>query len=1332
MTFCICLRQILFIFASLNVLYLSVFIAECECKTEQTQGLVNIPVGENFTIKCFSSDKNSTWKFKEKIFDLNTRSSVSTERNDNNTNEISERQELYQITLFISNIQISDEGLYTCESIETGLITKIFIQPYLIPQIRKVNGLKVKQKIGNPVKFFCVIEIYPQNVTLQKQLKWLKDENVFDFLDQSSNIEKINVTHVNFTLELTEVYKKENGSYACVIYASNGEEITRKNIALLVMDEPKVNIEYVKAVGADKIYLNWTVNNGNDPVQKYFIQYLQEGNPELRYYKDIIGGGNTSYVLENFFPNTSYILRISAKNSIGNGDAFQYPFPVRTLERDPIFIPKVKTTGSTASTITIGWDPPPLDLIPYVQYYELVVSEAGDVPKIVEEAVYQQNSRNLPYMFDNLKTATEYEFKVRACCDLTKLCGPWSDIVNGTTMDGIASKPTNLKVLCINNNVSKINTVDIAWMHPEKPNGKVISYQIQLEGVATYKLNGKTHNETWGPKIRRIDEPNYHTTYDGVVPNTNYTVTVSAITRHRKTGESAIGKCTMPVSVPESISRIMWTKVRINSEKCVLKAFIPRVSERNGPICCYRLYLIRMKNNNAELPPPSKLNISNYHEVHGTNNTMGGVYLAEMFSGNNFKSEIFLGDGKRYFEHDGLKADDMDKDCNQCVDERLYSETTLLNLPAFNTISLNYSVANDNDGNMGTNLTDEASQILSTKKSSNFKVLNGNGENYGSTASNERVGYKGAYDVYDGEIDMNSNYTGYLEVIVRNETSVLRAYSNYFEVITPGISEEQLFIQDDVAAILNIVILFLAILIGIVLVFSLILCFVYRVNTKNTGSTEEVISLRDSLSRVLFGGRSNNHRHFIGTANGKVADIGPIHKSDLYMAYKNRHKDTDYGFLREYEMLPNRFSDRTTKNSDLKENGPKNRYPDIKAYDQTRVKLSQINGIHGSDYINANFVIGYKERKKFICAQGPMDSTINDFWRMIWEQHLEIIVMLTNLEEYNKTKCSKYWPEKIMDVKQYGDITVKFVSEKKNGDYLVRSLDIYKRNSVNEEEEESRQITQYHYLVWKDFMAPEHPQALIKFIRHINAVYSVQRGPILVHCSAGVGRTGTLVALDSLLQQLEEESQVSIFNTVCDLRHQRNFLVQSLKQYIFLYRALLDTAHLGITEINAVGLSSAIENLKSKAEDGREKCKLEIEFEKLQTINDETNKSCSVGSSEHNLLKNRSELIGEGTRRCPRYWADDEIQFEHILVKYMQSESCPYYTRREFNVTNCKINDTIHVTQFQYNGWPTVEGEVPEVCRGIIELVDQALSHHSKEKNIEVLYLLLCTIRVPT
>lgn len=577
-------------------------------------------------------------------------------------------QEVYEVALTIINVQISDEGIYTCESNENVLIQKYFLQPLLTPKIVDANGQKVKQKSGNPVKLYCVIEIFPQNDTIQKQLKWLKDENAFTFLDKSSSIDYVNSTHVNYTLELAEVYKKENGSYACVIYALNGDEISRNNIALLVMDLPKVSIDYVKAVGASKIYLNWTLNDGNDPVQKYFIQYSQEGSNDFEYYKDVIGGGNTSYVLENFLPNTSYVLRMSAKNSIGSGTPFQYPLAVQTLEKDPIFIPKVKTTGSTSSTITIGWDPPLLKLIPYVQYYELVVSEAGEIPKIVEETVYQQNSRNLPYMFDNLKTATEYEFKVRACSDLTKLCGPWSEIVNGTTMDGISSHPTNLKVTCIHNNMSNINTVSIAWAPPEKPNGKVVSYVIQLEGVALYNLNGQTQSITWGPKIRRMDELHHQTSYDGVVSNTNYTVSVSAITRHRKNGEPAIAKCVMPVSVPDVISRVVWTKVRVNEDKCVFKVLIPRVSERNGPICCYRLYLIRMKYSNAELPPPSRLNVSTYHEVHSANNSIGGVYLAEMFPGNNFKPEIFLGDGKRYFENSGYSAKDMDNYCLKCIE----------------------------------------------------------------------------------------------------------------------------------------------------------------------------------------------------------------------------------------------------------------------------------------------------------------------------------------------------------------------------------------------------------------------------------------------------------------------------------------------------------------------------------------------------------------------------------------------------------------------------------------------------------------------------------------
>lgn len=202
-----------------------------------------------------------------------------------------------------------------------------------------------------------------------------------------------------------------------------------------------------------------------------------------------------------------------------------------------------------------------------------------------------------------------------------------------------------------------------------------------------------------------------------------------------------------------------------------------------------------------------------------------------------------------------------------------------------------------------------------------------------------------------------------------------------------------------------------------------------------------------NYSRAFCHGRSSNnqHRHLITTANlAKPPDLPPISRVDLPQAYKDRHKDSDYGFQHEFELLPDRFNDRTTKSSDNKDNIYKNRYPDIKAYDQTRVKLQQVNSIMGSDYINANVVIGYKERKKFICAQGPMDGTINDFWRMIWEQHLEIIVMLTNLEEYNKTKCAKYWPEKIGDSTQFGDINVYYQQETRFSDYLVRHMKVSK------------------------------------------------------------------------------------------------------------------------------------------------------------------------------------------------------------------------------------------------------------------------------------------------
>ena len=282
-----------------------------------------------------------------------------------------------------------------------------------------------------------------------------------------------------------------------------------------------------------------------------------------------------------------------------------------------------------------------------------------------------------------------------------------------------------------------------------------------------------------------------------------------------------------------------------------------------------------------------------------------------------------------------------------------------------------------------------------------------------------------------------------------------------------------------------------------------------------------------------------------------------IPKENLLTVFLEKHRDADYEFQREFDLLPEKIAGLTTRASDARENLSKNRYPDIKAYDQTRVCLAQNDSVLGSGYINANFVNGYKNRKKFICAQGPLDSTICDFWRMIWEQNVGIIVMLTNLEEYSKSKCAKYWPNNDDNGITYKNFFIDCISEVTFSDYVLREFLIREESESsdsddNDEEDvrrNERKVYHYHFTYWKDFNAPDHPSSVVKFVRRINDVYDESCGAILVHCSAGVGRTGTFVAIDSLTQELYDENCVSIFATVCELRHQRNLLVQSLVSF---------------------------------------------------------------------------------------------------------------------------------------------------------------------------------------
>ncbi|XP_060537066.1 tyrosine-protein phosphatase 69D [Cylas formicarius] len=1254
-----------------------------------------LPLGENVTIICKTKwmSGNMWWTFNDK--NVSEQEGFKLEMESENINKESGNKFEFSI-LHILNINFNHVGKYVCHAANTNKseldLSQINLNITLPVRIVKISQ-PVYTKIHNTVKLSCVIEGYPIEF-----VNWFKDGNALK--SDSWNTSAINSTFCNSTLNV-EVTKKDNGTYTCI--AGTITTIANASSAILVLDKPQVTIDVVKPIGTNKIFLNWTVNDGNSPEElKYIIQYKSADDTEWLYYRSDINSSQNYLVLNVEKNDTSYTVRISAKNPQGESH-YSTSNLIKMLDEEPIFIPVVTVTGVTSSSITIKWTMPPEKFRDHIHYYNLILRSYNTSQKL--EAI--QPAKEYLYMFSELNSATTYSFQVAACSDYSRECGPWSEIVNGTTMDGISGPPSNTSIDCRFDNISHTNFVLVSWGPPIQPHGSVQSYNVHLQGHAVFKNeHGILQNTTLGSKVTSTRETSLYSRFYNLSANTNYTVKISAVTRLRKNGQPVVLSCTMPPNLPDKqkIAGIHWEKVK---EHQIIKLFLPRISERNGPICCFRIYLVRMvaQQKLSDLPVPEDLTIMSYQEAHRT--PTGGAYVAEMFTSETFHSDIFLGDEQVF--------NISSTDCDKCIGLRPYN-TPRREKPFNKTAGSISNRVRRND-------------VLSDP-----------------------------LPPCDGKLDINSNYTGFVEIIVHGtgNPKYLVGYSSYLDMINPGPE----VLAAPPAETLSLIFQILCGLMVIILVLFGVLCILHRYTKQAHAQPLEMITFRTSL-------RNLRGRQRLVSLN--PPDMTPISKSELVSAYIEHHRDSDYGFQQEFELLPDRFSDRTTRASDSKENIYKNRYPDIKAYDQTRVKLSQVDSIAGSDYINANYVLGYKERKKFICAQGPMDTSVNEFWRMIWEQHLEMILMLTNLEEYSKTKCAKYWPDKMDGEKIFGKITVAHLQETRYSDYIVRDLKITRIGNGKEMEE--RRIIQYHYLVWKDFMAPEHPNGIIKFIKRVNEAYSIEKGCILVHCSAGVGRTGTLVALDCLLQQLREEGQVSIFNTICDLRHQRNFLVQSLKQYIFIYRALMEVAQYGDTEISATDLKTTVDRLRLCDKD-KNRSKLEEEFENIVNAF-EDRKSCSVASGDENKEKNRSDcvipydrnrviltplsgkehstyinasfiegydnsesfiisqdpmectindfwrMISEqgisvivmlselGEAKCARYWPEEgcEATFDHIMVRYVQAETCPYYTRREFFVKG-RDGEEHKVTHLQYHGWPTVDGEVPEVTRGLIELVD--------------------------
>uniref|UniRef100_A0A3B3TUB8 Receptor-type tyrosine-protein phosphatase C n=1 Tax=Poecilia latipinna TaxID=48699 RepID=A0A3B3TUB8_9TELE len=401
----------------------------------------------------------------------------------------------------------------------------------------------------------------------------------------------------------------------------------------------------------------------------------------------------------------------------------------------------------------------------------------------------------------------------------------------------------------------------------------------------------------------------------------------------------------------------------------------------------------------------------------------------------------------------------------------------------------------------------------------------------------------------------------------------------------------------------------------------------FTVSEKFTlGMNKNILIIINMIIKSIF----RSYKLYIMSRRWRVAEfsddedslmpVEPIPAELLLETYKRKLADEGRLFLGEFQSIPRIFSRYAVKEAKKACNAPKNRYVDILPYDYNRVQLATGNGEAGCDYINASFIDGFKEPKKYIAAQGPKDETVSDFWRMVWEQQSSIIVMVTRCEEGNRIKCAQYWPSLDRETEIYEEFIVKLTSEEHCPDYTIRHLSLTNKREKNLE----REVTHIQFMSWPDHGVPGEPHLLLKLRRRVNAFKNVFSGPIVVHCSAGVGRTGTYIGIDAMMEGLEAEGRIDIYGYVVQLRRQRCLMVQVEAQYILIHQALLEHNQFGETEISLSELHSTLSTLKQKNSDS-EPTLMEEEFERLPSFKNW--RTCNTGITEENKKKNRSSAV---------------------------------------------------------------------------------------------------------
>ncbi|XP_060900423.1 receptor-type tyrosine-protein phosphatase S-like isoform X6 [Labrus mixtus] len=1231
--------------------------------------------------------------------------------------------------LQIENSEETDQGKYECvatnsQGVRYSSPANLYVRVRRVPPRFSISPSNHEIMPGGSVNITCVAVGSPM-----PYVKWMlgsEDLTPEDEMPIGRNV-----------LELKGV--RESANYTCMAMSSLG--IIEATAQVLVKTLPKPpGTPIVTETTATSVTITWDSGNP-DPISYYIIQYRAKG-PDSKY-ETVDSITTTRYSIGGLYPNTEYEIRVSAFNSIGQGPP-STRVEARTGEQAPASPPRnVQAHIISQNTVMVRWEEPeePNGQVKgYRVYYTM------DPSRPMNEWQIHNVQDSVITTIQNLVTSETYTIQVLAFTSVGD--GPFSDPVHVKVMPGVPGQPGKFKVGRVTD-----TSIELTW-EPAYTKEGIVNYELLYKPVKF----GSLEKLTFGPRNSY--------TLEGLKANTEYSFSLAAIS-NKGIGAftNELVQRTSQANVPRNFSVNLATKtsvlltwefpessnpyrftVEYNRQKMEVdarlrKAVIPNLQ----PDTSYDFKITAPEGNmgglrhriSAKTSPPITIRRPEIDHARDTETTVT-IILPSLENRSPVKNVyvvvVPLRRARGVIRHlkspDEMDLEELLKDISQRqkdtrqqkqVDLRrayITARFTPATLPAFFTLG-------------------------------------------------DQLDYGG---FENRALDPGQEYVFFILAELNSTTGKMYVASPYTDpVIAPDSDPQPLDAGDGLIWVVGPV---LAVVFIICIVIAILLYKNSKPDSKRKDSEPGTKSLLSNAEMMAHHPTDPVEMRRINFQTPGMMSHPPIPISELAEHIELLKANDNLRLSQEYESI-DPSQQFTWEHSNLEVNKPKNRYANVIAYDHTRVILAPLEGILGSDYINANYIDGYRKQNAYIATQGPLAETFGDFWRMVWEQRAASVVMMTRLEEKSRIKCDQYWPSR--GTETYGMIQVTLLDTMELATFCVRTLSLHKSGSS-----ERREVRQFQFTSWPDHGVPEYPTPFLNFLRRVKACNPPDAGPIIAHCSAGVGRTGCFIVIDAMLERIRHERTVDIYGHVTLMRSQRNYMVQTEDQYSFIHESLLEAVACGNTEVAARSLYSYMQKL-SKVETGEHVTGMELEFKRLANTKAHTsrfvtaNLPCNkfknrlvnimpyettrvclqpirglegsdyINSSyidgyrqqrgyiatqgplaettedfwrmlwEHNstIVVMLTKLREMGREKCHQYWpAERSARYQYFVVDPMAEYNMPQYILREFKVTDARDGQSRTVRQFQFTDWP--EQGVPKSGEGFIDFIGQV--HKTKEQ----------------